>query len=72
MSLFYRSVSLLGLSFLAKRNLQQLQKIEVDVSELFSDMVLRNGGSIANIKPQIGQDVFALYGLNWNRNGYFV
>ena len=72
MSLFYRSVSLLELSFLAKRNLQQLQKIEVDVSELFSDMVLRNGGSIANIKSQIGQDVFALYGLNWNRNGYFV
>ena len=69
---FYRAFKFFRLGILSYKNLQQLQKIEGDVSELFSDMVLRNGGSIANIKSQIGQDVFALYGLNWKRNGYFV
>ena len=69
---FYRAFKFFRLGILSYKNLQQLQKMEVDVSELFSDMVLRNGGSIANIKSQIGQDVFALYGLNWKRSGYFV
>lgn len=72
MSSFYRTGSIFGLGLFAKKNLLQLQKIETDVSELFSDMVLSNGGSIANIKSQIGQDVFALYRLNWKRGGYFV
>jgi len=69
---FYRAFKFFRLGILSYKNLHQLQKIEVDVSELFSDMVLRNSGSIANIKSQISQDIFALYSLNWKRNGYFV
>ena len=69
---FYRAFKFFRLGVLSYKNLHQLQKIEVDVSELFSDMVLRNSGSIANIKSQIGQDVFTLYSLNWKRGGYFV
>ncbi|QWD37543.1 FkbM family methyltransferase [Polynucleobacter paneuropaeus] len=72
MSAFYRTASFLGFGLLANKNLQQLQKIEGDVSNLFSDMVERNGGNIGDIKSQIGQDVFALYILNWKKGGYFL
>lgn len=69
---FYRTVCFFNFSLLSKKNLQQLQKIEADVSELFSDMLARNGGTVEDIKSQIGQDTFALYSLNWKRGGYFV
>jgi FkbM family methyltransferase len=72
MKSFYRTASFFNLSFLAKKNLQQLQKIEANISELFSDMVIKNGGAIQDIKSQIGQDVFALYSLNWKKGGYFL
>ena len=69
---FYRSFSFFGLGFLSKKNLNQLQKIEHDVTDLFFDMVKRSGGDTMNIKSQIGQDVFALYILNWKKGGFFV
>jgi FkbM family methyltransferase len=72
MNTFYRTAIFFNLGFLAKKNLQQLQKIEADVSELFSDMVTRNGGNVADIKSQIGQDVFVLHSLNWKKGGYFL
>jgi FkbM family methyltransferase len=72
MNTFYRTASFFNFGFLAKKNLQQLQKIEADVSKLFSDMVARNGGIVGDIKSQIGQDVFALYILNWKKGGYFL
>ena len=72
MNSFYRSYNFAGLGLLSKKNLRQLQKIELDVTELFSDMVKRSGGDAKNIKSQIGQDVFALYILNWKKGGFFV
>jgi FkbM family methyltransferase len=72
MNSFYRTASFFNWGFLAKKNLEQLKKIESDVSELFSDMVTKNGGAVGNIKSQIGQDVFALYSLSWKKNGYFL
>ena len=72
MNTFFRTASFFNLGFLAKKNLEQLKKIEADVFELFSDMVIRNGGIVDDIKSQIGQDVFVLYSLNWKRDGYFV
>lgn len=69
---FYRSFNFAGLGFLSQKNLKQLQKIELDVAELFFDMVKRSGGNTKNIKSQIGQDVFALYVLNWKKGGFFV
>lgn len=49
-----------------------MQKIERNVTDLFSVLVQRNGGDASNIKSQIGQDVFSLFSLNWKRNGFFV
>lgn len=72
MNTFFRTASFFNLGFLAKKNLEQLKKIEADVFELFSDMVIRNGGTVADIKSQIGQDVFVLYCLNWKKGGYFL
>jgi FkbM family methyltransferase len=72
MNSFYRTASFFNWSLLAKKNLEQLKKIEADISELFSDMVTKNGGAVGNIKSQIGQDVFTLYSLNWKRGGYFL
>lgn len=72
MQQFYRSFKLFNLGLLSSKSLTQLQKIESDVSNLFSDMVKKNGGKIKDIQSQIGQDVFALYSLNWKKNGYFL
>lgn len=72
MNSFYRTFNFAGLGFLSQKNLNQLQKIELDVAELFFDMVKRSGGNTSNIKSQIGQDVFALYVLNWKKGGFFV
>ena len=72
MNTSYLTASFFNLGFLAKKNLEQLKKIEADVFELFSDMVLRNGGTVGDIKSQIGQDVFVLYSLNWKKGGYFL
>lgn len=57
---------------MAKKNLSQLQKIEVDVFSLFSEMIVNNGGRVENIKSQIGQDFFVLHSLYWKKNGFFV
>ena len=72
MQRFYKTFKIFGLGFLSSKNLTQLQKIEDDVADLFSDMVKCNGGNVENIKSQIGQDSFVLYSLNWKRDGYFV
>ena len=72
MQKFYRSFKIFGLGFLSYKSLSQLQKIESDVFEFFSDMVQRNGGNIKDIKSQIGQDVLVLHCLNWKKNGYFL
>jgi FkbM family methyltransferase len=72
MKRFYRSFKIFSLGFLFSKNLTQLQNIENDVSNLFSDMVKKNGGNIEDIKSQIGQDVFALYCLNFKKGGYFL
>ena len=72
MSKFYSSRQIFGFGLLSSKNLRQLQKIESNVADFFADMVKKNGGNIDNIKSQIGQDVFALYSLNWKKNGYFL
>jgi len=72
MQQFYRSFKLFNLGLLSSKSLTQLQKIESDISDLFSDMVKKNGGNLKNIQSQIVQDVFALYSLNWKKNGYFL
>jgi hypothetical protein len=72
MQRFYKYFKIFGLGILSSKNLTQLQKIEDDVSYLFSNMVKCNGGNVEDIMSQIGQDLFALYSLNWKRDGYFV
>jgi FkbM family methyltransferase len=72
MQRFYSSFKIFSLGILSFKNLTQLQKIENDVPNLFSDMVKKNGGNIEDIKSQIGQDVFTLYSLNWKKGGYFL
>ena len=72
MQSFYKSLNFFGLGLLRARHLKQLQMIESDVTRLFSDMAQRNGAKAENLKAQIGQDVFALFTLNWKRGGYFV
>ena len=72
MQSFYKSLNFFGLGLLRARHLKQLQMIESDVTRLFSDMAQRNGAKAENLKAQIGQDVFALFILNWKRGGYFV
>lgn len=69
---FYKSFKFLGVGLLRAKHLVQLQQIESDTATLFAEMARRNGVAIENIKSQIGQDVFALFALNWKRNGFFV
>jgi FkbM family methyltransferase len=72
MSHFYRTLSFAGLGLLRARHLSQLQKIEADAYRLMQDLAVRHGANPGHIKSQIGQDLFALYSLNWKRDGYFV
>ena len=69
---FYKSFKFLGVGLLRAKHLAQLQQIESDAVTLFAEMALRNGATIGDIKSQIGQDVFALFALNWKRYGFFV
>ena len=69
---FYRYISFFGLSFLRKKNLEQLRMIEKDFYFFLKDLAIKNGSHPKNIKSQIYQDIFVLYTLNWKRNGFFV
>jgi len=69
---FYKQICLGGVSILRSNHLAQLQKIEEDARSLLMQLAILNGALKSNIKSQIGQDLFALYSLNWKRNGYFV
>lgn len=57
---------------MAKKNLSQLQKIEVDVFSLISEVVANNGGRVKNLKSQIWQDFFVLHTLQWKKMVFFV
>lgn len=65
-------MSFAGLGFLRANHLIQLQKIEEDARGLLMNLAVRHGAISGNAKSQIGQDLFALYSLNWKRGGYFV
>ena len=69
---FYRYISFFGLSFLRKKNLEQLKMLEKDIYFFLKDLAIKNGAQPNNIKSQIYQDIFVLYTLNWKRNGFFV
>lgn len=69
---FYRTLSFAGLGIVRASHLAQLQKIEADAYGLLQDLALRHGARPEHIKSQIGQDLFALYALQWKRDGYFV
>lgn len=72
MSAFYRTCSIAGVGLLRSRHLEQLQKIESDAYQLLKSLAVRHGASPGNAKAQIGQDLFALFVLNWKRSGFFV
>lgn len=69
---FYNTLSFAGIGFLRKNHLTQLQKIEHDANSLLIELAMRHGATKDNVRSQIGQDLFALYSLNWKRGGYFV
>ena len=69
---FYRTLSFAGLGILRAPHLEQLQKIAADAFDLMQALAVRHGARPEHIKSQIGQDLFALYSLNWKRDGYFV
>jgi len=72
MEKFYKSVSFAGFGVLRANHLTQLQRIEDDARGLLMELAMRHGAISDNAKSQIGQDLFALYLLNWKRGGYFV
>jgi FkbM family methyltransferase len=69
---FYRSIAFAGIGLLRAKQLMQLQRIEDDAHELLLTLAMRHGASSLNVKSQIGQDLFALYAVNWKRKGFFV
>lgn len=69
---FYKSVSFAGFGVLRANHLTQLQRIEDDARGLLMELAMRHGAISDNAKSQIGQDLFALYSLDWKRGGYFV
>lgn len=69
---FYKTLSVAGLGVLRAQHLTQLQKIEEDAHDLLQELAVRQGATPAHVKSQLGQDLFALYSLNWKRGGFFV
>ena len=69
---FYNTFSFEVVGLLRASNLNQLQRIEEDARELLKSFAVREGALPEHVKSQIGQDLFALYALDWKRSGYFV
>lgn len=69
---FYKTLSFAGLGILRAKHLTQLQKIEEDAHGLLQELAVRQGATPEHVKSQMGQDLFALYSLNWKRGGFFV
>lgn len=69
---FYKTIPFFGLRILREKHLLQLQGIEEDAHRILTDLAVRHGANPEHKKSQLGQDLFALYSLNWKRDGYFV
>lgn len=72
MNHFYKTLSFAGLGLLRAKHLLHLQRVEEDAHLVLKELALRHGACPEHIKSQLGQDLFALYSLNWKRDGFFV
>lgn len=72
MNHFYKTLSFAGFGLLRAKHLLQLQRVEEDAHLVLKELAMRHGARPEHIKSQLGQDLFALYSLNWKRDGFFV